>query len=186
MYDVQLAYMVVVHSQRDPGEYLMELQQLVRAPTEGLRRHAVDMHLGRFDRALNHLVHAGQDHFPKALQLARAKVSQHLLQPCHVGPATAVVLGRKCAQRVSDLHVPWVTYSTSAVAEADFQLVCQVTCTSSLRRTSSFRTNRHHTTSKAVFCQLGQQSKVPLTAARSGIRKSQSPLQRLILAELHC
>ncbi len=75
MYDVQLAYMVVAHSQRDPGEYLMELQQLVKAPTEGLRRHAMDMHLGRFDRALHHLVHAGQDHFPKALQLARAKVT---------------------------------------------------------------------------------------------------------------
>lgn len=73
MYDVQLAYMVVAHSQRDPGEYLMELQQLVKAPTEGLRRHAMDMHLGRFDRALQHLVAAGQDHFPEALQLARAK-----------------------------------------------------------------------------------------------------------------
>ncbi|KAA6419594.1 MAG: elongator complex 1-like [Trebouxia sp. A1-2] len=75
MYDVQLAYMVVAHSQRDPGEYLMELQQLVKAPTEGLRRHAMDVHLGRFDRALHHLVHAGQDHFPKALQLARTKES---------------------------------------------------------------------------------------------------------------
>ncbi|DBA88250.1 hypothetical protein WJX77_011440 [Trebouxia sp. C0004] len=73
MYDIQLAYMVVAHSQRDPGEYLMELQQLVKAPTEGLRRHAMDLHLARFDRALHHLVHAGQDHFPKALQLARAK-----------------------------------------------------------------------------------------------------------------
>ncbi|KAL3149903.1 hypothetical protein ABBQ38_013268 [Trebouxia sp. C0009 RCD-2024] len=73
MYDVQLAYMVVAHSQRDPGEYLMELQQLVQAPTEGLRRHAMDMHLGRFQRALQHLVAAGQEHFPKALQLARAK-----------------------------------------------------------------------------------------------------------------
>ncbi len=110
MYDVQLAYMVVAHSQRDPGEYLMELQQLVRAPTEGLRRHAMDMHLGRFDRALHHLVHAGQDHFPKALQLARAKVSQHLLQPCHVGPATAVAAGMEHAQSVSDLHDSWVTY----------------------------------------------------------------------------
>lgn len=75
MYDVQLAYMVVAHSQRDPGEYLMELQQLVQAPTEGLRRHAMDMHLGRFQRALQHLVAAGQEHFPKALQLARAKAS---------------------------------------------------------------------------------------------------------------
>lgn len=75
MYDVQLAYMVVAHSQRDPGEYLMELQHLVQAPTEGLRRHAMDMHLSRFDRALQHLVAAGQEHFPRALHLARAKAS---------------------------------------------------------------------------------------------------------------
>ena len=71
--------MVVAHSQRDPGEYLMELQQLVKAPPEGLRRHAMDMHLGRFDRALQHLVAAGQDHFPKALQLARAKATPFAL-----------------------------------------------------------------------------------------------------------
>ena len=74
MYDVQLAYMVVAHSQRDPGEYLMELQRLVQPPTPALRRHAMDMHLGRFQLALQHLVAAGQDHFPQALQLARAKV----------------------------------------------------------------------------------------------------------------
>lgn len=75
MYDVQLAYMVVAHSQRDPGEYLMELQQLVKGPTEGLRRYAMDMHLARFDRALHHLVATGPDHFPAALHLARAKVT---------------------------------------------------------------------------------------------------------------
>lgn len=73
MYDVQLAYMVVAHSQRDPGEYLMELQHLVAAPSAYLRHHAMDMHLGRFDKALQHLVAAGPEHFPKALQLARAK-----------------------------------------------------------------------------------------------------------------
>ena len=78
MYDVQLAYMVVAHSQRDPGEYLMELQQLVKYLSEGLRRHAMDMHLGRYDRALQHLVAAGPEHFQKALQLARAKV-RHLI-----------------------------------------------------------------------------------------------------------
>ena len=75
MYDVQLAYMVVAHSQRDPGEYLLELQQLVKAPSENLRRHAMDMHLKRFPSALQHLVAAGDQHFHQALQLARAKVS---------------------------------------------------------------------------------------------------------------
>lgn len=74
MYDVQLAYMVVAHSQRDPGEYLLELQQLIKAPSEDLRRHAMDMHLGRFPSALQHLVAAGEGHFLEALKLARAKV----------------------------------------------------------------------------------------------------------------
>ena len=75
MYDVQLAYMVVAHSQRDPGEYLLELQHLTAHPSAPLRHHAMDMHLGRFDKAVQHLVVAGPEHFPKALQLARAKVS---------------------------------------------------------------------------------------------------------------
>ena len=74
MYDVQLAYMVVAHSQRDPGEYLLELQQLIKAPSDNLRRHAMDMHLGRFASALQHLVAAGEEHFTEALKLARAKV----------------------------------------------------------------------------------------------------------------
>ena len=91
MYDVQLAYMVVAHSQRDPGEYLMELQQLVKAPTESLRQHAMDMHLGRFDRALQHLVAAGPDHFPKALQLARAKVSNFTRAEMSYQPSMFVV-----------------------------------------------------------------------------------------------
>ena len=78
MYDVQLAYMVVAHSQRDPGEYLLELQQLVKAPSENLRRHAMDMHLKRFPSALQHLMAAGDDHFPQALQLARAKVGAYM------------------------------------------------------------------------------------------------------------
>ena len=82
MYDVQLAYMVVAHSQRDPGEYLMELQHLVAAPSASLRHHAMDMHLGRFDKALQHLVAAGPEHFPKALQLARAKVRLSCISSC--------------------------------------------------------------------------------------------------------
>ena len=77
MYDVQLAYMVVAHSQRDPGEYLLELQQLIKAPSANLRRHAMDMHLGRFASALQHLVAAGEEHFTEALKLARAKVLFH-------------------------------------------------------------------------------------------------------------
>lgn len=86
MYDVQLAYMVVAHSQRDPGEYLLELQQLIKAPSEDLRRHAMDMHLGRFSSALQHLVAAGEGHFTEALKLARAKVKLPKSTDClHIG-----------------------------------------------------------------------------------------------------
>ena len=82
MYDVQLAYMVVAHSQRDPGEYLLELQQLIKAPSDNLRRHAMDLHLGRFASALQHLVAAGEEHFTEALKLARAKVLYHTVRSC--------------------------------------------------------------------------------------------------------
>lgn len=48
MYDVQLAYLVIAHSQRDPGEYLLELQRFAGVANEHLRRHSIDMHLKRY------------------------------------------------------------------------------------------------------------------------------------------
>ena len=74
MYELELAYMVVVHSQRDPGEYLIELKRL-SANSEGpLRRHTINLHLGRISHALEDLLEAGDQHFPQALELATKEV----------------------------------------------------------------------------------------------------------------
>ncbi len=73
MYELPLAYMVIAHSQRDPGEYLLELQGLAAKPSQPLRRHAIDAHLGRWPQALRHLVAAGDQHFDAALGLAEDK-----------------------------------------------------------------------------------------------------------------
>ncbi|GBF99867.1 hypothetical protein Rsub_12507 [Raphidocelis subcapitata] len=71
LYDLPLAFMVVSHAQKDPGEYLEELSRLGAVKDEHLRRHAIDLHLRRYDRALSHLVLAGPAHFDAALELAR-------------------------------------------------------------------------------------------------------------------
>lgn len=44
--------------QRDPAEYALELQRFADIADPRMRRHAIDMHLGRFARALEHLVAA--------------------------------------------------------------------------------------------------------------------------------
>lgn len=74
MYELELAYMVLAHSQRDPGEYLLELQQLASSPEGPLRHYAINMHLRRTSAALKNLLAAGDDHFERALLLARKEV----------------------------------------------------------------------------------------------------------------
>lgn len=71
---MELAFMVVAHSQRDPGEYMVQLQHFAAQPPGPLRRHAIDTHLARWSHALHDLLHAGDAHFDDALQLARDKV----------------------------------------------------------------------------------------------------------------
>ena len=78
MYELPLAYMVIAHSQRDPGEYLLELQSFAGKPSPALRHHAIDAHLGRWPRALRHLVAAGEQHFNAALTLAKEKACRLL------------------------------------------------------------------------------------------------------------
>ena len=79
MYELELAYMVVAHSQRDPGEYLLELQQFAAQPEGPLRQHAINMHLGRTSAALRDLLAAGDGHFDRAVQLARSEVGSQQL-----------------------------------------------------------------------------------------------------------
>lgn len=75
MYELELAYMIVAHSQRDPGEYLIELQGFASEPAGPLREFAINMHLKRTSRALLNLLQAGDEHFGRALKLARSEVS---------------------------------------------------------------------------------------------------------------
>jgi elongator complex protein 1 len=71
LYDLSLAFMVVGHSQKDPGEYLAELTAFGSQADVFLRCHAIDMSLGRYDKALMHLVKACPAHFEAALKLAK-------------------------------------------------------------------------------------------------------------------
>ncbi|GLI58497.1 hypothetical protein VaNZ11_000228 [Volvox africanus] len=73
MYDMPLAYMVVVNAQKDPGEYLSELQRFAAISPPALQRHALDMSLRRYSSALRNLAQAGPQHFEQALQLARER-----------------------------------------------------------------------------------------------------------------
>ena len=57
--------------QRDPGDYLLDLQRFAAIACPHLRRAAIDRHLRRFDSAVAHLVAAGDEHFPEALALAK-------------------------------------------------------------------------------------------------------------------
>jgi elongator complex protein 1 len=83
LYDLSLAFMVISQAQKDPGEYLAELSAF-NEPDENLRRAHIDRHLGRYPRALQHLVAAGPDHWEAALLLAQQqgllRQLLHLLQ----------------------------------------------------------------------------------------------------------
>lgn len=81
MYELELAFMVVAHSQCDPGEYMAQLEAFAALPEGPLRRHALDEHLGRYSHALRHLLAAGNAHFDAALSLARDKVAPPPLLP---------------------------------------------------------------------------------------------------------
>ena len=65
--------------QRDPGEYLVELQQFAAISKDSLRYAAIDKYLERYDRALRHLVDAGEDYFNDALILAKEQKLLRLL-----------------------------------------------------------------------------------------------------------
>lgn len=79
-YELELAYMVVSHIQRDPGEYLVQLQEFATIQNNSIRKAAIDRHLGRYNLALEHLYQAGPDSFNEALDLARERdLLRHLL-----------------------------------------------------------------------------------------------------------
>ena len=55
LYDLELALLVAQQSQKDPKEYLPFLQNLQREPLLR-RKYCIDNHLGRFQKALKHLI----------------------------------------------------------------------------------------------------------------------------------
>lgn len=79
MYELELAYMVIAHSQRDPGEYLLELQQFADRPEGPLREFAINMHLQRTLAAIKNLLAAGEAYFQQAVALAKKEVYSHML-----------------------------------------------------------------------------------------------------------
>ena len=79
MYELELAFMVIAHSQRDPGEHMLQLQQFAAQPEGPLRSHALEVHLGRWRHALSDLLRAGPQHFEQALALASNKVRRSSL-----------------------------------------------------------------------------------------------------------
>eukprot|EP00887_Chlorella_sp_A99_P002271 scaffold10.g2271.t1 len=85
MYELELALMVVMHSQRDPGE------------------HAIDCHLGRWERALAHLLAAGPAKHDAALALAKDKgLLRQLLALCQKSGAPSAAAGPAAAVAAQD------------------------------------------------------------------------------------
>eukprot|EP00038_Savillea_parva_P028780 m.66950 g.66950 ORF g.66950 m.66950 type:complete len:1467 (-) comp8400_c0_seq1:13-4413(-) len=71
-YDFDLVIMVAKVAQKDPKEYLAFLEELAELP-DPVRKHRIDMHLKRYERALENLSQAGDDHFAECLQLVQDK-----------------------------------------------------------------------------------------------------------------
>ncbi|KAI9189144.1 putative elongator complex protein 1 [Blastocladiella emersonii ATCC 22665] len=76
MYDFSLVLMVAQKSQKDPREYLPFLNELRQLP-EPYRKYRIDAHLKRTDRALAHLLRAGDAHFDEV----RNFMAQHDMHP---------------------------------------------------------------------------------------------------------
>ncbi|KAG2485392.1 hypothetical protein HYH03_015878 [Edaphochlamys debaryana] len=123
MYDMALAYMVVVNAQKDPGEAMSELQRFAAISPPALQRHAVDMSLRRYGKALASLVEAGPEYFPQALQLAKERgLLRQLLQlydsdPDHL-PAVLDAYGDHLldAKRFDDAAVTFLSANQPAKA----------------------------------------------------------------------
>ncbi|XVE69146.1 hypothetical protein DITRI_Ditri09bG0127200 [Diplodiscus trichospermus] len=70
LYDLNLAAIVALNSQRDPKEFLPFLQELEHMPIL-LMCYNIDLRLHRFEKALNHIVSAGDAHFPDCMNLMK-------------------------------------------------------------------------------------------------------------------
>lgn len=70
LYDLNLAAIVALNSHRDPKEFLPYLQELEQMPLL-LMRYSIDLRLRRFEKALKHIVSAGNAHFADCMNLMK-------------------------------------------------------------------------------------------------------------------
>lgn len=70
LYDLNLAAIVALNSQRDPKEFLPFLQELEHMPVV-LMRYNIDLRLHRFEKALKHIVSAGDAYYSDCMNLMK-------------------------------------------------------------------------------------------------------------------
>ncbi|KAG0484108.1 hypothetical protein HPP92_012192 [Vanilla planifolia] len=70
LYDLSLAAIVALNSQKDPKEFLPYLKELEILPP-GIMRYTIDLRLQRYESALNHLFLAGEDHHDECVILIK-------------------------------------------------------------------------------------------------------------------
>lgn len=70
LYDLNLAAIVALNSQRDPKEFLPFLQELERMPTL-LMQYNIDLKLQKYENALRHVVMAGDAYFADCMNLMK-------------------------------------------------------------------------------------------------------------------
>ncbi|XP_028754316.1 elongator complex protein 1 isoform X2 [Neltuma alba] len=70
LYDLNLAAIVALNAQRDPKEFLPLLQELEHMPTL-LMQYSIDLRLKRSEKALRHIISAGDAHFGDCMTLMK-------------------------------------------------------------------------------------------------------------------
>ncbi|KAI4370616.1 hypothetical protein MLD38_018951 [Melastoma candidum] len=70
LYDLHLAAMVALNSQKDPKEFLPFLQELQRLPLL-LMQYNIDLKLHRYEKALKHIASAGDSHYDDFMNLLK-------------------------------------------------------------------------------------------------------------------
>ncbi|KAL9224698.1 hypothetical protein vseg_000710 [Gypsophila vaccaria] len=72
LYDLNLAAIVALNAQRDPKEFLPFLQELESMPPLPLQ-YKIDLHLRRYEKALKHIVAAGEAYHPDCMALLKSQ-----------------------------------------------------------------------------------------------------------------
>ena len=70
-YDLNLAAIVALNSEKDPKEFLPYLESLQKLPIK-IMKHRIDMKLGKYESALRHIIDAGEDHHEEAMKLMQS------------------------------------------------------------------------------------------------------------------